>query len=217
MLAKTLAPRRTALLAIDLQRDFVAPDGRLASSGADLSSVEPALARIGRLLDAARRAGVSVGFARVETRASTDSAALKALNQRHGAPAEATEICRAGTPGAAFFGVAPAAGEIVVSKRLYDAFHETTLEAELRARRVEALVIVGVATDCCIDATARAAFHRGFHVVVLEDATAGYDASLHLASLTALSRHCASVVTSAEVMEAWGGAAPGLPPAASDG
>jgi nicotinamidase-related amidase len=77
----------------------------------------------------------------------------------------------AGTPGAQVVpALAPRAGEPVVYKRRYSGFFETDLEAVLRERDVDTLVLAGLQTDCCIAHTAADGFFRGFRIVILADA-----------------------------------------------
>jgi nicotinamidase-related amidase len=101
-------------------------------------------------------------------------------------------------------GVRPARGDIEVTKLLYDAFHDTDLDGELRRRGVEALVAVGFSTHCCVDATCRDAFHRGFDVFVVSDATDAYSAEVQRATLKTLTATCALEVETAAVLDAWG-------------
>jgi nicotinamidase-related amidase len=61
-------------------------------------------------------------------------------------------------------------GAVQIRKATCDAFFETNLESELRARRVETVILAGYATDFCIDTTLRNALSRNFHVVVIGDA-----------------------------------------------
>src|SRR5260370_40693072 len=72
-LAEMIDPKRTALVIIDVQRDFGAPDGLYGKVGCDLSRVEPAVDRMIELHDAAHRAGVFTVFVRLETGPDTDS------------------------------------------------------------------------------------------------------------------------------------------------
>ncbi len=161
------------------------------------------LANIRALIGAARAAGAVVAFARVVTTPATDSAALKRLGARKGEAADSVAICRDGEPGSAYYGLAPKAGDVEVEKRLYDAFHDTDLEAQLRSRGVETLVVAGLTTHCCVDATSRAAFHRGFDVFAVSDAADAYSAASHWAALHALRDSCALIVDTASVLAAW--------------
>ncbi|MDE1145910.1 MAG: cysteine hydrolase [Azospirillaceae bacterium] len=195
-------PKRTALLIIDPQVDFIAPEGAIGQAGVDLGVVEPTLARIRPLIDAARAAGVPPVFIRVITRPETDGTALKALYERRGWPAESLAICRAGTPGAGYYGVAPEPGDMEVEKVLFSAFAGTDFEARLRERGIDTLVVCGFTTECCVDCTVRDAFHRDFHVFVVADACAAYEPALHLGALYALSKNCALLVETDAVVGA---------------
>jgi nicotinamidase-related amidase len=204
-LAEMIEPAQCALLVIDVQEDFASPEGAVARAGAVMSGVAPALDKIEALVDAARRAGAPVAFARVVTTPESDSKALKLLHARKVEPPEALALCRKGEPGAAYYRVTPRPGDIEVEKRLYNAFHGTSLEADLRARGVETLVVAGLATHCCVDATCRDAFHRDFNVFVVSDATDSYSADAHWSTLRALRESCALIVGTEAVLSAWRG------------
>jgi nicotinamidase-related amidase len=77
----------------------------------------------------------------------------------------------------------PKAGERVLRKTSYSAFHETDLEADLKRQHVGALVVAGVLSNRCCESTAREAFARGFDVFFLADATATFTESMHAATL----------------------------------
>lgn len=198
-----IAPVRSALLVIDPQVDFIAPQGAMGQAGVDLAPLQPALRRVQALLDAARRTCVTVVFARVVTRPETDSEALKLLMQRRGYPPEAAAICRAGTAGVDYHGVAPREGELQIEKTLFSSFSGTALAQELRGRGLDTLVVAGFTTECCVDCTVRDAFHQNFHVFVVQDACAAYSEDLHFGALNALSKNCALLVETGAVIEAW--------------
>ena len=203
-LAQMIDPTRTALAVIDIQGDFAAPDGAMAKVGCDFSDVESVIDRAQALIAAARTAGAAVMFARVVTNPEGDAANLKALYRRKGYPDDAVGVCRAGTPGAAYYRVKPEPGDIQIEKPLFSSFVGTDLEAQLRARGVDTLVFAGLTTDCCVDCTARDAFHRGFHVFVVEDACSAYGDELHRAALMGLEKNVGLLTTTDEVVRAWG-------------
>jgi ureidoacrylate peracid hydrolase len=148
-LADWIAPHRTALLIVDMQADFGAPDGSVGRSGADMSAVTAALAGAERLAEGARAAGAPVIFVALQTSPEQDSRAwAERLRRIGGEPALELDLCRAGTPGAAFVGPKPEAGELVVPKLRYSGFFRTSLDAELRGRGVDTLVACGLTTDC---------------------------------------------------------------------
>lgn len=202
VLAAMIPPATTALVVVDVQKDFAAPDGLLGRVGADLSEVAPALARIEALIAAGRRSGATIAFMRVVTRPDTDSNALRTLMARKGMPG-GEAICRAEDGGADYHVVAPEPGDIEIAKLLYDSFHGTDLDAQLRARGIETLVMTGFSTDCCVDQTARAAFHRDYHVFVVSDASGAYEPGLHAHSLDVLHKNVALLATSDAVLAAW--------------
>lgn len=101
--------------------------------------------------------------------------------QNDGAPGEADEPC---TPGWEL-AVQPIEGEGVFRKRHDDAFVDTDLAAELRARGVERLVVAGTLSDYCVRATARGALRNGCEVVLASGAHATYDDRQSAAALAA--------------------------------
>lgn len=197
-----LPPARTALIVVDAQVDFAAPHGLLGRVGVDMSDVPPAMERIEALITAARRADVTVAFMRVVTQPETDSHALITLMARRGTPG-GEAICRIDDGGADYYRVAPQPGDIQIEKLLYNSFHATDLDAQLRAREIETLVMTGFSTDCCVDQTARAAFHLDYHVFVVSDACAAYDDALHAGALNMLQKNCALLVSTDAVLAAW--------------
>jgi ureidoacrylate peracid hydrolase len=199
-----LAPRRTALVIVDMQVDFASPDGEAARGGADLRAVAPALANADRLARAARRVGATVVFVGLQTSPETDSPAWSERVRRLGGdPNRQLALCRRGSPGATFIGAAPAEGDLVVMKSRYSAFFGTDLLDQLGRRNVDTLVVCGVTTECCVDATVRDAFHADLHVFVAPDACAGYDDRLHDAALTSLAQNFAILVDTGQVERAW--------------
>ncbi|AJP71296.1 cysteine hydrolase family protein [Sphingomonas hengshuiensis] len=197
-----LPPARTALVVVDIQTDFAAPHGLIARYGVDMAPAEAAIDRIEALIAAARAAGATVAFMRVVTRPETDSDALRTLYARRGTPG-GQAICRVADGGADYYRVAPQPGDIEIEKLMFDSFHGTDLDAQLRARGIETVVMTGLSTDCCVDQTARAAFHHGYHVFVASDACAAYEPDLHSGTLNVLQKNCALLTTSDAVIAAW--------------
>jgi ureidoacrylate peracid hydrolase len=207
-LASWIAPGRTALVIIDMQVDFAAPDGALGLAGVDLGTVPAALANAERLAAAARAAGVPVVFVGLQTLPATDSPAWRERMRRRGGDADAESgLCRVGTAGAAFYGPQPQGDELVVAKTRYSAFANPGFDDWLRSQGLDTLVVCGLTTECCVDSTVRDAFHLDFHVFVAADACAAYDPALHTATLDILELNCAIVSPTAQIVTAWTGAA----------
>jgi len=202
-LVPMIPPSTTALVVIDVQGDFAAPDGAMGHVGVDMSDVEPTIDRIERLIAAARKAGATLVFARVVTRPETDSEALKRLYIRKGYGEEAVAICRADTLGAAYYRVTPEAGDIEIQKPLFSSFVGTDLDEQLRAKGIDTLVFTGLTTDCCVDCTARDAFHRNYSCFIVDDACSAYGEDVHSAAMLGLTKNVALAVTAKEVEAAW--------------
>lgn len=199
-----IAPRRTGLLIVDMQVDFAAPEGVIGRLGVDLTSVRPALAAAERLAAAARAAGVPVIFAGLFTSRQTDSPVWRErMARRGGDPDLESELCRAGTVGSDFHGPKPLPGELVIEKSRYSAFFGTDLERRLREKGIDTLVLCGLTTECCIDCTARDAFHLDFHVFVPADACAAYETDLHEAALRTMGLSFAILTDADAVIRAW--------------
>ncbi len=202
-----ITPGRTAVLVIDMQVDFGSPQGALGKAGVDMSIVTPALAAAERVVEAARAAGAPVIFVGLQTAPSTDSSAWREwMRRRRGDPDGDSALCRAGTPGAAFMGPLPQAGEPVIAKTRYSGFHGAELDGVLKGLGVDTLVVCGLTTECCVDCTVRDAFHLDYHVFVVRDACAAYDPALHEAALMSLELNCAILADTSEIVSAWTGA-----------
>jgi nicotinamidase-related amidase len=105
----------------------------------------------------------------------------------------------------------PLEGELVVTKRRSSAFVGTDLEQILRSRGIEAVAVVGIVTQGCVEATIRDAAHRDFYNVLVDDCVAGYNLELHEASLKVMrARH--DTCTAAEAAAVWGRASGRLQP-----
>lgn len=199
-----IAPRRTALLIVDMQVDFASPEGALGRAGADLSGFPAALANAARLARAARAAKTPVMFVGLQTRPETDSAVWRTWMERRGRELEREfAVCRAGSPGAAFTGPRPEPGDRVIWKPRYSGFVRTSLDVELRALGVDTLLVCGATTECCVDQTVRDAFHLDYHLFVAADACAAYEADWHARTLEVLACNYAIVTDTSSVLRAW--------------
>jgi len=206
-LAAWIAPRRTAVLVIDMQVDFASPDGALGAF-IDMGVVAPALAAAEKLVSDARAAGAPVVFVGLSTTPETDSPAWnERMRRRGGDPDVDAALCRAGQPGSEFYGPQPAPGELVVRKTRYSGFVGTDLDQRLRDMGVDTLVVAGLTTECCVDSTVRDAFDLDYHVFVAADACAAYEADLHEASLKVMALNSAILTDTAAIANAWKGAA----------
>jgi nicotinamidase-related amidase len=191
--------RRPALVVVDVQRSFAEP-ASIAGYGADLEAVAAAVRATAGLVTAAREAGVPVVWVELGTDPARPWHASQWLRAGDpDAPYGPEEPCVLGTPGAEWWGMTPAAGEIRVVKRGYSGFLGTGLEGDLRAAGVDWLAVCGLTTECCVAATATDAAQLDWPVLIPRDAVAAYDPGVHEAALAQLALNVAVVSDGAEV------------------
>lgn len=186
-----LDPARTALLVIDLQQDFLS-NGRPST----LRFALPIIPGVNRLIAAGRAAGASVMFLR-QTFSDAPEHDLPAWQKAAAEPIRAfRNRMMKGQPGHRLFDeldVQP--GDLIIDKYRQSAFTPgaSVLEAELRARGIDTLIITGAMTNACCEATARDGFGRGFRVFFISDATAALSDEEHNATLLNVAICCADV------------------------
>ncbi len=202
-LATWIAPKRTAVVVIDIQVDFASPEGALGAY-VDMAVVQPAVAAAETLVETARANGVPVVFVGLFTTPETDSPSWKErVRRRGGDPDNESALCRDGEVGSEFYGPKPQPGEIVVKKTRYSGFVGTDLDARLKALGVDTLVVAGLTTECCVDSTVRDAFSLDYHAFVAADACAAYEADIHEASLKVMELNSAILTDTAAIANAW--------------
>jgi nicotinamidase-related amidase len=176
---------RTALVIIDMQRDFLEPGGFGAALGNDVSRLQAAVEPCRAMLAAARAAGMLVIHTREGHRPDlSDAPPLKVDRgdpaMRIGAPGPMGRILVRGEPGHDIIAdLYPAAGEPVIDKPGKGAFYQTELELMLRNRSIETLLVCGVTTEVCVNTTVREANDRGYRCIVLADCCASYFPQFH--------------------------------------
>src|SRR5215475_8939167 len=176
---------RTALIIIDMQRDFLEPGGFGAALGNDVSRLRAAVGPCGAVLAAARQAGILVIHTREGHRPDlSDAPPIKVergdKSMRIGAPGPMGRILVRGEPGHDLIPeLYPVAGEPVIDKPGKGAFYQTDLELMLKNRGIDTLLVGGVTTEVCVNTTVREANDRGFRCVVLADCCASYFPEFH--------------------------------------
>ncbi|MFD2183789.1 cysteine hydrolase family protein [Rhodoplanes azumiensis] len=171
---------RTALVVVDMQNDFLHPDGWFPRAGIDTAPALSIVPGIVALAAALRRVGAPVIFVNWGVRADVAnlSASLLDKGRRGGtrpgyaepAPSGRGRILVQGDWGAATIAALPVeAGDLVVHKHRYSGFHDNELDSILRARDVTTLLLAGINTDRCVFATLTDASFRGYDCVLLAD------------------------------------------------
>ena len=170
----------TALVIIDMQRDFIEPGGfgeTLGNNVALLAAIVPACQAV---LHAWRQAGGLVVHTREAhhpdlsdcppSKRQRGNAALKI-----GDPGPMGRILVLGEPGNQIIPeLAPTPEETVIEKPGKGAFYNTNLEFLLKTHNISHLIVTGVTTEVCVQSTLREANDRGYECLLVEDATESY-------------------------------------------
>jgi nicotinamidase-related amidase len=183
------APGKTALVIIDMQRDFVEPGGFGASLGNDVTLLHTAIGPIANLLAAWRARGWPIVHTREAHKADlSDCPPAKRLRGdptlRIGDDGPMGRLLIRGEPGTSIIeALAPQAGELVIDKPGKGMFWATGLHDMLLAQGVTHLVFTGVTTEVCVQTSMREANDRGYDCLLVEDATESYFPEFKAAAL----------------------------------
>jgi nicotinamidase-related amidase len=175
-----LTVARTALVVIDMQRDFLLPGGFGETLGNDVSQLQKVVEPLAAVIAAARAVGMTV----IHTREGhlpdlSDCPPAKLQrgrpSQRIGDPGPHGRILVRGEYGHDIVDeLAPIPGELVIDKPGKGAFYATELQSVLTAAGVTELVVTGVTTEVCVHTTVREANDRGYNALVLSDCVGSY-------------------------------------------
>ena len=173
-------PATTALVVIDMQRDFVEPGGFGETLGNDVSLLQSVVPPLKKVLETARAVGMTVIHTREGHVPDLSDCPPAKLNRgepslRIGDPGPKGRILVRGEYGHDIVDdLAPQPGELVIDKPGKGSFHATNLQAELVERGITRLVVTGVTTEVCVHTTVREANDRGYECLVLSDCTGSY-------------------------------------------
>ena len=187
------APETSAILVIDMQRDFVEPGGFGETLGNDVSLLAAIVPACQAMLSAWRGAGGLVVHTRESHRPDlSDCPPAKRLRGkpalRIGDAGPMGRILIAGEPGNQIIAaLAPVDGEIVIDKPGKGAFYATGLHETLQARGVTQLLFMGVTTEVCVQTSMREANDRGYDCLLLSDCTESYFPAFKAATLAMVS------------------------------
>jgi ureidoacrylate peracid hydrolase len=195
-----LAPTRTAILVVDVQNDFVSPEGAFARNGMPIEAGRQILAPLAQLIAGGRAAGARPVYLRFVEEPAVVSQAYDRQRYRAG---ETLQYCLDEWGKAVVPELAPATHDPVVDKVRASGFFNTRLDTLLRCQGLTALAVTGMATESCVLATVIDATARDYAVVLVEDCLASFSAERHRAALSILAfKH--PLVTSQQLLRLWG-------------
>lgn len=197
-----LNPGFAALLIVDVQNDYCHPDGAIGSQQASMAHVDQAVTVIGQLAGQARACGLPVVFIRTTHSPATSSEVWAQRTRRH---AGKPDIVQEGAWGAEFYRLAPQAEDYVVVKHRYSAFSHTELDGLLRRLGRKSLIIAGVATNVCVESTAREGFGLEYHITLVRDGCAAYRPDLAAATFANIELSFGRVLDARDIAQAWAG------------
>jgi len=181
--------KTTALVLIDMQRDFMEPGGFGQSLGNDVALLQAIVPATQALLQAWRKAGGLVVHTRESHRPDLSDCppAKRARGNpglRIGDPGPMGRILVQGEPGNQIIeALAPVEGEIVIDKPGKGAFYATGLHETLQGRGITHLLFGGVTTEVCVQTSMREANDRGYDSLLIEDCTESYFPAFKAATL----------------------------------
>ena len=187
---RMIDPKHSALLVIDMQRDFLDPLGYAAQAGLDVSRLRQTLGPVQALIEAARAAEMHIVYTREGHRPClSDCPPAKLARSR----AAGAEIGTAGPLGRLLVRgehghdlvdeLQPRASEPVMDKPGYSAFHQTELDQILRGWGTGTVIVCGVTTEVCVHTTVRSATDHGLRCITVADACAASEAHLQQPAL----------------------------------
>ena len=184
-MTETLDPARTALLTIDLQNDFLHPDGAYGRAGQGADAIAALPARIAPVRDALRARGGTYISAQFTLVPGPGGAPLIAPHLKALRPFLGPGDFAPGSFGHALVdALAPA--DYTIEKVAYSALYQTRLEYILRATGIDTLIIGGIVTNGGVASTVRDAHLRNIHTILLSDGCAAFDTKVHDATLVSL-------------------------------
>lgn len=194
-----IAPPHTAMIVVDVQCDYFCMGGVIDLMGFDCKANEVILPRLKEFIAKSRRYLKKIIFTKQTMYPYLRSAVLIEHYTR-------AKMIRAFNPRMEdFYQISPEADDIILPKFRYSAFIGTPLDAILRANGIKTLIITGVATNVCVESTARDGFMMDYHIVIPSDLTAGVNEQAKQMALYNINTFFGEVAESEYILRTWEG------------
>src|SRR3954467_6592057 len=199
---------KSALIVVDMQNDFVHPDGgfghiarEMPEAEIDMPFLMGTIPHVKQLIDAFRKAGRPVVYIAHVLKADYSDAAFPYWRFGIEPTSGNRTHCVEGTWGAEIIDeLKPEKGENLVIKKGFGGFSKTPLDTILRNLDVHTCVVTGVTTCVCVSNTVRGGVEENYRMVLVSDAVAEVDRATHEAELKTMGRAFADVKTSDEII-----------------
>lgn len=196
-LSAKLNPESTALVIIDMQKDFCCEGGSFHRRGFDVKPAQRLAGRLNTFLGKARKVLKHIIHLKMMKVPELSSPVINEhysrLNmERHMDPSLAEP-----------YEIIPESGDIIIPKYKYSGFVSTYLDPFLRSNGINTLILTGIATNVCLESTARDGFMREYYIVIPSDLTEGTSDEAKKYSLSNIEMFFGEVVTSSEILECW--------------
>jgi ureidoacrylate peracid hydrolase len=190
-------PEQTALIIIDMQKDYCCEGGGFDRRGFDVVPAQRLAVELNKFVKKARGLLKCIVHLKMTKVAELASPVGAELYRRLG-------VERKYDPAYAdFYGVIPEDGDTVIPKYKYSGFVSTYLDQFLRLNDIKTLIITGLATNVCVETTARDAFMRDYYTVVPSDLTEATSPEAKKASLANIDAFFGEVVDSMSLLRCW--------------
>ena len=199
-----LTAATTALLVVDMQNDFIDPQGYFARWGRDVAALGPAVAATAQLRQLLPPAMRVIFTAQVyEPDGSDDLGRLHRIKPARLTRGGGQGPVKRGSWGAQIVAaLAPEPGQRVIEKRRFDAFYGTDLTLLLHCWDIDTLVFAGVVADVCVESTLRSAYVRDFDVVLARECVAGWREEDTQRTIAAVESHFGVVKSNEQILAA---------------
>ncbi|MDQ1394226.1 MAG: ureidoacrylate peracid hydrolase [Acidimicrobiaceae bacterium] len=175
----SIDPATTAVVLIEYQNDFTSEGGVLHGAVQDVMGTTGMMANTQRVVDAARKAGVTVMHAPITFSAGYNELSSHPYGILKGV-VDGNAFVKGSWGAAIVDDLAPADGDIVVEgKRGLDTFASTNLDFILRSKGITTIALGGFLTNCCVESTMRTGYEHGYEVITLSDCVAATSVNEH--------------------------------------
>jgi ureidoacrylate peracid hydrolase len=172
-------PSKTAVVLIEYQNDFTSEGGVLHGAVQEVMGKTDMLANTRKVVDAARKAGVTVMHAPIAFAEGYKEISSHPYGILKGV-VDGNAFVKDSWGAAIVDDLAPESDDIVVEgKRGLDTFASTNLDFILRSKGITTIVLGGFLTNCCVESTMRTGYENGYQVITLSDCLAATSVAEH--------------------------------------